>query len=246
MALGLEPGRTVTLQTDRHSWGSQGDHPLPPLGHQGGWRGHQGAAWESCSLCFSTWGVVPASASLPAPARSREEHRGAVEKHAPPAAPPLHQGCTARLTWEGRQEGGAQTVLLFGRAGAAITLPSTSCAGEGHTPELPPAPVLSTCVCDGGHRETASPPPVPVVRTGCAGAPLQADSAGSAQSPAPAAWAESTGTGAEEQAAGSPASSRPQRGSQWGSDRGGQPGCTALGPAPVVLVPWQSWKAAVG
>lgn len=28
MALGLEPGGTVTLQTDRHSWGSRGDHPL--------------------------------------------------------------------------------------------------------------------------------------------------------------------------------------------------------------------------
>lgn len=38
MALGLEPGRTVTLQTDRHSWGSQGGHPPPALGHQGGCR----------------------------------------------------------------------------------------------------------------------------------------------------------------------------------------------------------------
>lgn len=157
-----------------------------------------------------------------------------------PPTSPLHQGCTARLTREGRQEGGAQTVLLFGRAGAAIALPSTSCAGEGHTPELPPAPLLSTCVCDGGHRETASSPPVPVVRTGCAGAPLQADSAGSAQPPAPAAWAESTGTGAEEQAAGSPASSRPQLGSRWGSDRGGQPGCAALGP---LLWPWSPGRA---
>lgn len=37
MALGLEPGRTVTLQTDRHSWGSRGGHPPPALGHQGGY-----------------------------------------------------------------------------------------------------------------------------------------------------------------------------------------------------------------
>ena len=78
-------------------------------------------------------------------------------------ASPLHRGCTARPNGTGGQEGSAQT--------AAIALPGPGCAGEGHTPELPPAPVLSTCVSGGGHRETASLPPVPVMRTGCTGAP---------------------------------------------------------------------------
>lgn len=171
-----------------------------------------------------------------------------------PPTSPLHQGGTARPTQEGGQEGSAQTALLFGRAGAATALPSTGCAGEGHTPELPPVPVLSTWVWGGRHRETAPPPPVPVMRTGCTRAPhpsdyeeapLQADSTGSAQPPAPAAWGESTGTGAKEQAAGSPASSQPEQGSQWGSECSGWPGCAALRPAPVALVPRQGWKAAV-
>lgn len=51
----------------------------------------------------------------------------------------------------------------------------------------------------------------------------------------PAAWGESTGTGAEEQAAGSPACSRPEQRSRWGVSAAG-------GPDPL-LGPWSPGRA---
>lgn len=67
----------------------------------------------------------------------------------------------------GGQEGRAQTVW---ESWCSNHPPQYRlCRGGPHT-STAASPLLSTCVCGGGHREAASPPPVPVMRTGCTGA----------------------------------------------------------------------------
>lgn len=114
---------------------------------------------------------------------------GVVEKRAPTTAPhlPPALGCTA-------QEGRRDVSELPYCPGEQVQRPPppVPAVQEGSTPEpLQPLHYLQVSVVVGRHTETASPPPVPVMRTGCTeslilaavGAPLQADSSGSAQLP---------------------------------------------------------------
>lgn len=95
-----------------------------------------------------------------------EQHGGAVGKYAPPAAPtsPLHWGL-----WRGQHGGtaggSAQTDLPEEQASALLVL----LGRVGHSPELLPAPALSTDVW-GGARRNCLPIHVPVMRMGCTAA----------------------------------------------------------------------------
>jgi len=252
MALGLEPGRTVTLQTDRHSWGSWGDHPLPPVGHQGGWRDLCPAAvWEKSSFCISMWGAVPARGSLPAwPEAERSTGAQWRNMHLllhPPS--PLHPGCTARST----REGTAQTALPFLGAGAAITLPSASCTGEGHRTASSPC-IIYMCVWWGEHRETASPPPVPVMRTGCTGAPIPVTTGGTLckltalglhNTPSPL-HGESPQESVQRSRLLAPQPPPGQNGGPVRGEHSGLPGCAALRPTPAAVVPGRAGRRLCG
>lgn len=153
---------------------------------------------------------------------------------------------------EGRKELPKLPYCLGGRVQQSPS-PVPAVQGRATHLKLPPAPVLSTCVCGGEHRETASPPPVPVVRTGCTGAPrpsdyegapLQADSAGSAQPSLPPQL-ESPQEPAQRSGLLAPRPPAAQNRGPGGGEHSGWPGCAALRPAPVALVPRQGWKAAV-
>ena len=158
----------------------------------------------------------------PCMARSREEHRGAVEKHAPSAAPPLPTAPRVH----GKVDAGGNCPDCPTVSGSGCSNHPPQCQLHRRRPQncLQPLYYLHVCVVGGAQRNCLS--------SSCTGHenglywsphpgdyggdPLQADSTGSAQHPLPAAWGESTGIGAEEQAAGSPASSRPERGSGAG------------------------------
>lgn len=174
MALGLEPGRTVTLQTDRHSWGSQGDHPLPPSRSPGRLEGHlsRGCVGEKLPLHQH----MGSGTSEGIPPCTGQKQRGAQgcsgETCTSYCPPPPH--CTrgaqrGRHGREGRKELPKLPYCLGERVQQSPS-PVPAVQGRATHLKLLPAPVLSTCVCGGEHRETASPP-VPVTRTGCTGAP---------------------------------------------------------------------------
>lgn len=104
MALGLEPGGTVTLQTDRHSWGAQGDNPLALLGHQGGWEGR--CPWDCMREMLPLHQHAGERYQRGDPSSTGQKHRGTnggggetCTYHCPHLPPAL--GCTAQ---EGRRD----------------------------------------------------------------------------------------------------------------------------------------------
>lgn len=154
MALGLEPGGTVTLQTDRHSWGAQGDNPLALLGHQGGWEGR--CPWDCMREMLPLHQHAGERYQRGDPSSTGQKHRGTnggggetCTYHCPPPAPP-HWGAQHR-----RAGGTCPSCPTAQRAGAATATPSTGCAGGQH-----PQTALSTSECGGGeaHRNRLSSP----------------------------------------------------------------------------------------
>lgn len=139
-----------------------------------------------CHPCISTWGPVPVSASL-LHRPEADEHGGAVEKYTLLLPPPHHcAGGVVRPSWRESRREVPKLTCLRERVQPSASL--VLMRREGCTPELPPAPALST---DGGGEGQDKVPPRPC--TGhengvqwshpCdyAGAPPQADSTGSAQ-----------------------------------------------------------------
>lgn len=170
-------------------------------------------------------------------------------RHLPlPPTSPLHRG--ARLGRHGREGGGTCPGCQARRErGAAIALPSPGCTGEGHTPELPPAPPLPTCVWWGARRRRLSSP-----RTGHENgvrwSPHPSDGVGAPtalgpRSPRPSCVGRVRRNRPRGAGCWLPTSPRPEQGVPVGGKRSGDPSGAALRPAPVALVARQGWKVAV-
>lgn len=196
MALGLEPGGTVTLQTDRHSWGAQGDNPLALLGHQGGWEGR--CPWDCMREMLPLHQHAGERYQRGDPSSTGQKHRGTnggggetCTYHCPHLPPRTGVHST------GGQEGRVRAALLP-REQVQRPPPPVPAVQEGSIPKLH---YLQVSVVVGRHTETASPPPVPVMRTGCTESPILAavghlcrlTALGLHSSPVPAAQAEYTG-----------------------------------------------------